>query len=461
MKKTAVTVFLPLLVLLSVLLLACPVFAEDSVVTYYGIRDGFTFEPGSGYTDTDLFDELKGVMPGDRLTEEITIRNLARDCDYIKLYMRAEIHDEADNPLRPGVAATGETVATMSDFLSQLSMRVYQGSRLIYEESPDAPDGLSHNVYLGTFKRGETSGLTVQLDVPYELGNEYQHRTGEVDWVFAVEAFDYPTPPPSVDTALTVHKIWSQDNPDMRPERVVVRLLKNGERYADVELNEDNQWTYTWDRLSARQNWSVTEPDVPEGYEVSYDIRGSLIIVTNTWIEPEPEPLPEEPEPEEPLPQPGEPEPEEPVPSPVEPDVPEPEEPVRSPVSLTVRKVWSGDEAILDKRPVSVGVTLFNGDLAVETVYLSAGNAWTFTWNNLDPDGKWSVLEIEIPEKYTPSYRAERTAEGSVVTITNTASLIQTGQLNWPVPFLLLPGILLVILGILLMKRKKKERDHA
>ena len=167
MRKYTIAGILASLVFLG--LFALPAFAEESVVTYYGIKEGFTFVPGSQYTETDLFDEFKGVMPGDRLTETVVIRNQARDCDYIKVYLRAEVHDETANPLSPGVAAEGETVESMKNFLSQLSMQVWQGRRLIFEGSPDIADGLAQYVFLGKFHRGDTAELTVYLDVPQEL----------------------------------------------------------------------------------------------------------------------------------------------------------------------------------------------------------------------------------------------------------------------------------------------------
>ena len=49
-------------------------------------------------------------------------------------------------------------------------------------------------------------------------------------------------------------------------------------------------------------------------------------------------------------------------------------------------------------------------------------------------------------------------ADGNVVTVTNTASLIQTGQLNWPIMVFGLLGILLVLAGLLMMRKRKHER---
>lgn len=183
-------------------------FAADSTITFHGQSEGFSFQPGSEYTQTDLFDNFKNVMPGDKLTETITVTNKATDCDYINLYIKALAKDEKGNPLtyseafeaadgKDQAGITGqrdETVATMADFLAQLSMKVYNGKELIYEASPDELDGLAENVLLGTFRHGESTTLTVELEVPIELGNKYANRVGEADWIFTVEALDDPEP---------------------------------------------------------------------------------------------------------------------------------------------------------------------------------------------------------------------------------------------------------------------------
>lgn len=83
--------------------LAATAFAADASITFKGQKDGFEFQPGSDYTATDLFGSFKGVMPGDVLTEEITFKNAATDCDFVNLYMRAVPHGD-ENPLSEKVA---------------------------------------------------------------------------------------------------------------------------------------------------------------------------------------------------------------------------------------------------------------------------------------------------------------------------------------------------------------------
>lgn len=397
-----------LLALVILLSMSATAFAADSSVTFKGAQEGFAFQPGSEYTATDLFDSFKDVMPGDKLTETIQVKNEAGDCEYIKLYMRAVVHDENGNPLSEKVAET-ENVATMQDFLSQLTMRIYNGTELIYNASPDEAGALVNNVLLGTLSKGESLKLKVELDVPIELGNEYANRVGEVDWVFLAECFEYEK--------LTVHKIWDDNGYPDRPDSVIVHLLRNGKEYEKIELSKDNQWTYTWDDLDDRYNWSVKEA-VPTGYEATYKTEDNTIFITNHK------------------------------------DYTPPVAP--APVDLTVKKVWSDESDKRGIRPSSVTVTLYNGENAVDKVTLGAWNNWTCTWRYLDGNGDWSVLETGIPKGYTPSYRTN----GEVVTITNTATLIQTGQLNWPILVLGSLGVLMIFCGILVM-RKKKETGNA
>lgn len=200
MKRTCKTIASLVMMLVLLLGIGAPAYA-DGTVNYQGGAEKFVFLPGSSYTDTDLFDGFKGVMPGDTLTQTVEVRNRFLGTGSVRIYLRAVAHDEQTNPLSSAVAASGETVATMSDFLSQLSMQVWQGDKCIYTGSPDELDGLKNNVLLGTIPRFKSTTLTVKLQVPAELGNEYANRVGEVDWVFTAEELDPQGNPKTGDTS--------------------------------------------------------------------------------------------------------------------------------------------------------------------------------------------------------------------------------------------------------------------
>lgn len=200
MKKTMKTIASLVMMLVLLLGIGAPAYA-DGIVSYQGGAEKFVFLPGSSYTDTDLFDGFKNVMPGDTLTQTVEVRNRFLNTGSVRIYLRAVAHDEQSNPLSANVAASGETVATMSDFLSQLYMEVWQGSECIFTGSPNELDGLKNNVLLANVPRGKSVELTVKLQVPAELGNEYANRVGEVDWVFTAEELDPQGNPKTGDTS--------------------------------------------------------------------------------------------------------------------------------------------------------------------------------------------------------------------------------------------------------------------
>lgn len=407
MKKSCKAVFSLVLMILIVISLSSTAFAAAPSITFKGFTSGFDFQPGSEYTETDLFNSFKNVMPGDTVTETITFTNSASDCDFVNLYMRAEAHDETANPLSPKVADK-ETIAAMTEFLSKLSMKVWNGTELIYDAAPNELGGLGSNKFLGTFRSGETATLKVELSVPIDLDNKFADRIGEVDWIFHVEAYN--------ESQLSVRKVWSDGSANHTNDSITVNLLKDGKVEKSQVLNAENNWAYTFDRLAEGHTWTAEEAAVPAGYTVSYKTEGTETTITNTKNDTPPTPQ-------------------------------------TYPLDITVHKVWSNDNG--KARPSSVTVTLYNGDIAYDRVRLSAHNNWTYTWKDPNAYGNWQVIETNIPKGYVPSY----SVSGNIVTVTNTRSLIQTGQLNWPIWVLGGAGLALVALGGAMLVKKKKQNN--
>ena len=75
------------LVLGLILSLAVP--ASAGTVTYNDNAGDVIFAPGSEFSPTDLFPNFKQVMPGDRLTQPITVRNRADNQVKVKIYIRS------------------------------------------------------------------------------------------------------------------------------------------------------------------------------------------------------------------------------------------------------------------------------------------------------------------------------------------------------------------------------------
>ena len=158
-------------ILLALLTLCTVAQAADGSVSYVGGAEKFVFLPGSKWSDSDMFDNFKGVMPGDVLTQEITVTN--NSDKKVRIYMRAEGSNTQDQ-----------------EFLNQLHLNVKSESTEIFDAQADEKAKLTNETLLGTFKKKGSTELTVTLEVPIDLDNRYMtdpDRGYIVPWTFMVE----------------------------------------------------------------------------------------------------------------------------------------------------------------------------------------------------------------------------------------------------------------------------------
>ena len=161
-------------------------------VTYSADSSKFIFEPGSSHSPTDLFTEYKGLMPGDSVRQDITVKNDSSYGVKVKLYVRSHgAHEDS------------------VDFLSKLHLTVAKSENnemaYMFDAAADQTGGMTDWVYLGTLYSGGEVNLILNLDIPIELGNEYQDAIGYVDWEFKAEELpidpDDPKPPQTGDNS--------------------------------------------------------------------------------------------------------------------------------------------------------------------------------------------------------------------------------------------------------------------
>ena len=188
MKKIITLLIMCVIALSSVL----PLYAANGKVTYSGNAGDFVFAPGSDYTLTDLFPNFKGVMPGDTLTQQITVKNDADDKVKVKIYIRSlGAHEDS------------------KEFLSKLGLKVSASSEnemaYMFDAAASETAQLTDWVCLGTLYSGGEVNLDVTLSVPVELDNEFQNKVGYLDWEFMIEEFpvdpDDPKPPQTGDSS--------------------------------------------------------------------------------------------------------------------------------------------------------------------------------------------------------------------------------------------------------------------
>ena len=161
--KKIISVCLALLLVLS-----CVSAQAAAQVNYEGGAEKFVFLPGSTYSDSDLFESFKQVMPGDVLTQRINVRNTSNK--KVRIYLRAEPVEEQ-----------------YKDFLSRMNLQVTAADGEIFDAAVSETGQLTENTLLGTFKKGGSTDLILTLTVPYDLGNEFMCTMGIVPWTFLVE----------------------------------------------------------------------------------------------------------------------------------------------------------------------------------------------------------------------------------------------------------------------------------
>ena len=204
-------------------------------------------------------------------------------------------------------------------------------------------------------------------------------------------------------TSVSVRKVWTDsDNQDgIRPDAITVQLYA-GEtaQGAAVELNEANNWSYTWTGLADKADgekiiYKVDEVTVPEGYTktVTANENKTEYVITNTHETEKTE--------------------------------------------ATVKKVWDDSNDQDGIRPKELTVTLMNGNTVVGTVTLNEANGWSGTIDNLEKkaggkDIEYTWTEGRMPEGYSLTNTAK--GEGNVTTLTNTyvpETVSITGTKTW------------------------------
>lgn len=234
-----------------------------------------------------------------------------------------------------------------------------------------------------------------------------------------------PPTPPDDTVDWRVIKIWKDDVEELRPDEVVIELLKDGVIYDTVRLNEKNNWRYTWMGLpkycadGSSIEWRVTE-QLPKRYTVRNSREGNTFFVVNTYA---------------------------------------PQKSDSDTATRTVIKRWD-DTGYEQKRPETITVTLLKDGTVYDTGTISRTDGWRYTWNDLpryNSDGAEIVWTLR--ESAVPGYSSSIRETGDTFILTNTPEqqkLPQTGLLWWPVPVLAAAGLLLLIFGMLL----KRKNNH-
>lgn len=168
----------------------------DSQVTLVETRSGASFTL-SGDGD-NLFQNFEGVLPGDTLSQTITVAaDRGNDHSfYIYLYAReCTTVGDAEHPAASGASS----VVSAADFLDYLNITVDAAGKDLGDGTHLGTGTGKSGVLLGTFAAGDSLALNVDLKVDLQMGNDFQKAAAYIDWVFYAEQVPDPDPEPGPD----------------------------------------------------------------------------------------------------------------------------------------------------------------------------------------------------------------------------------------------------------------------
>ena len=343
-----------------------------------------------------------------------------------------------------GTAGTGNVLVTFTNaYAGPVNITVTGVKKWVAPESISLP--ISVTLHLVNEATGEIAATTVahkssdytfRFNVPKydDEGKEITYELTETE-VYGYTSTIEGNPsdgfvvtntysPESINkTQITVHKVWQDSgHEDVRPNDVRVQLYDGAVAVGQpVTLDENNNWSYTFEDLDAKGNWNVLELNVPEGYLSAVSMLGSDFVITNTYIEP-------------------------------------------GMASVVIEKRWD-DQDNESKRPDWIEVQLLcDGTAYGEPMILSKVNGWRVTVPNLSTDRVYSAEEVSVPDGYT----SKITSSGNNIVITNTyqsspgddpsSNIPGTGDSFDPTIWFIAMLVSVFVMWLLLPKYRKRHK---
>ena len=272
----------------------------------------FCFFLMPGYVQATAATGTDDRIPEDlcTLTVSYSLEDMALSNARIKLYKVAEVSVNFRYELESAFASSGlnlNDIRTTGEW--DVARSTLEAHILAYGIEPDATsitdqDGqtqfriLRPGMYLAIADEQIQNDLNCRFDsaliVLPGVGQD-GHRQYQV----SVNAKGEILPPvePDGEIELKVLKLWRGDEgQDHRPQSIEAEILRDGFYYETVYLSEETNWSYTWKAEDDGASWMVVERNVPQGYTMTLEERGTTFVLTNTWTPEIPEDPAETPE---------------------------------------------------------------------------------------------------------------------------------------------------------------------
>lgn len=190
---------------LATALLAAPAPAAEGgpSVSYDASTNTLVVADGTG--STDLFTSFKGVVPGDTITQDVTVE-LANVEHPTRLYVRADTSQ-----------MDAAAVAALADGVS-LSVDFDDVEGLVAEPQSDSPAAVfaqDENFLVAEVDKPLTTTMHLTLSVDVSVGNEVAELSTAIPWIITVEEEDdVVTPEPEPEPTPT-----PEPEPEPAPEQ--------------------------------------------------------------------------------------------------------------------------------------------------------------------------------------------------------------------------------------------------
>lgn len=125
-------------------------------------------------------------------------------------------------------------------------------------------------------------------------------------------------------------------------------------------------------------------------------------------------------------------------------------------IDLKVTKVWNKANSNINSSinlPKEIEIELSKNGEVIDTVKLNSANNWKYTWKDLEKSDMYNVREVNVPKGYTVTYQKE----GNLFIVTNTTSLVQTGNMPWLVEIIGGIGLIFIVISLIYNKNEQKS----
>lgn len=151
-----------------------------------------------GYQDKDLFSNMKDLMPGDTVENQVSLSNNSGRAVTIYLKPYADFKSaDGITAVRDKSVASADSKTFRDDILDQIEMTLKLDDKIIYEGSADGVkpkagyetvSDENYGMNLGSFAAGSKKNMVITLKLPGPtFDNSFADKFDAVDWIFCVE----------------------------------------------------------------------------------------------------------------------------------------------------------------------------------------------------------------------------------------------------------------------------------